>query len=99
MELGEDLPELGGVLRRVLERDHAWRDDPVGQPFGRRLVGVLGVGDQLLEHRQGRDRPVPSDVLGRTGERGDDPQATLLGQVGGQLQVRVETGRDASDRP
>ncbi len=80
VELGQGGPELRGVLGRELEGDRAWRGDPVGQPLGRRLVGVLGVRDQLLEHRHAWPRTVRADVLGRAAQRRDDPRAPLLGQ-------------------
>ena len=91
--------ELGGVLGRVLERDLARGDDPVGQPLGGRLdrrpprpARAPGAWPRVATDA------VAADVLGRAGQRRDEPEPALLGQEGGQLEVRVETRLDPAIR-
>src|SRR4029079_14667921 len=52
--------DLGGVLETHL----AWRRQPGYEHAGDRLEGVRTVGDELLEHRDGRRLAALEDDLG-----------------------------------
>ena len=68
--------------------------DQLREELGGALVDVLGVGDERLEHRDRRGPAVAGHDLGPAREARHARERRLLGQVGGQLEVRVEARLD-----
>ena len=54
VQAGDERPEVRGDLGRPLEADAPGRGDQVGEELRGPLVGVAGVGDERLEHRDRR---------------------------------------------
>ena len=98
VEPGDQRPEVGRDLGRPLHRHAAGRRDELREELRGPLVGVVGVGDERLEHRDGRDAAVAGHGLGPAGQPRDARERGLLREVGVQLEVRVEAGLDAAIR-
>ena len=91
-------PRSAAHLGRELDPDLARRQDPGGERLGDRLVGVGAVGDERLGDRDGRGAVTRRDHLREPGQRRHGRETRLLGQVGRQLQVRVQPGLEAAVR-
>ena len=91
-------PEVLRDVRRPVHRHAARRRDEAGEELRRPLRDVVGTGDVRLEHRQRGDAAVAGHGLRPAGETWNTGEPCLLGEKGGQLQVRVEARLDASVR-
>ena len=91
-------PEVLRDVRRPVHRHASRRRDEAGEELRRPLRDVVGAGDVRLEHRQRGDAAVAGHGLRPAGETWNTGEPCLLGEIGGQLQVRVEARLDASVR-
>ena len=91
-------PEVGRDLGRELDAHLARGEQPGGQGLGDRFVRIRPIGDEGLGDGDGGDAVAGGDDLGVAGERRDRREPGLLGEIGHELEFRVETRLDAAIR-
>jgi hypothetical protein len=90
--------DVGRDLGRELDRDLPRREDPRRERLRHRLVEIRPVDHVRLSDCRGGGAVACRDDLRESRQRRDGREPRLLGQVGGQLEVRVQTGLEPSIR-
>ena len=90
VEPRDQRPDVRRHVRRPLQRHAARCRDEIREELRRPLVHVLGTRDEGLEHRHRGHAAVAGHGLRPAGEARDTGEPSLLREVGGQLQVRVQ---------